>query len=419
MKTTMPERPYRVLFVASHPVQYCAPIFRRMAQHSQLDIQVAYCSLQGADAGADPEFGVEVKWDVPLLEGYPWVQVPNKSPRPELARFFGLVNPGLWRVIRSGRFDAVVIYTGYMCASFWIAAAAAKCGRIAFLFGTDATGLEPRDRNKFKILVKRWVLPGIFRMATVALAPSAATASYLRSLRMPADRIVMTPFVVDNDYWTSRAAAVDRTAVRSAWGVSDRGSVVLFCAKLQPWKRPQDILRAFARVHVPDAQLIMAGDGPLRSELEAEATRLGLARRVQFLGFVNQSQLPALYRSADLMVLPSEYDACPVVVCEAMLCGCPVIMSDKIRGRYELVRPDKTGFVYRCGDVGALAETLNTALSDPEKLRQMSEAVRDRMKTWSPRQNIEAHIHAFATAINRNGKDYRSETADLQPRLRA
>jgi len=306
-----------------------------------------------------------------------------------------------------------------MCASFWITAAAAKRHRIALLFGTDATSLEPRDRNRLKVRVKQWILPAIFRMATVALAPSAATADYLRNLGVPDDRIVITPFVVDNDYWASRAAAVDRLAVRSAWGISDRRSIVLlFCAKLQPWKRPQDVLRAFAQANVPDAHLIIAGDGPLRAELEAEASRLKIAGRVQFLGFVNQSQLPALYRSADVMVLPSEYDPCPVVVCEAMLCGCPVILSDKIRGRLELVRSGDTGFIYPCGDVDALADTLQRALSDRHKLSQMSEAAGNRMKTWSPRENIEAHICAVKASAVPKRRNCSREAPDLQPRLR-
>ncbi len=89
-----------------------------MAQHPQLDIQVAYCSLQGAESGLDAEFGVQVKWDVPLLEGYPWIQVANKSPWPRLGRFFGLINTSLWNLVSKGGFDAVVVYTGYAYASF-------------------------------------------------------------------------------------------------------------------------------------------------------------------------------------------------------------------------------------------------------------------------------------------------------------
>jgi hypothetical protein len=63
----MSERRFRVLAIASHPVQYAAPIFRLMAQHPQLDFQVAYCSMRGAEAAHDPEFGRSVTWDIPLL----------------------------------------------------------------------------------------------------------------------------------------------------------------------------------------------------------------------------------------------------------------------------------------------------------------------------------------------------------------
>src|SRR5215813_10731044 len=110
---------YRVLMVAAHPVQYMAPVFRRMAKHPQLSVQVAYCSMRGAESGVDPEFGREVKWDVPLLDGYEWVQVPNKGRGDE--SFWGLNNPGLKELIRDGGFDAVLCLTGYVRASFWIA----------------------------------------------------------------------------------------------------------------------------------------------------------------------------------------------------------------------------------------------------------------------------------------------------------
>src|SRR6476469_3008814 len=115
----MPENRLRVLFVASHPVQYQSPIFRRMAQHPRLEIRVAYCSLQGAEPALDPGFGIELSWDVPLLQGYSWINVPNRSRRSR-GGFFGLVNPGLWSLIGSAEYDAVVVYTGYVCLSFWI-----------------------------------------------------------------------------------------------------------------------------------------------------------------------------------------------------------------------------------------------------------------------------------------------------------
>ena len=120
----MPDRRFRVLAVASHPVQYMAPIFRRMASHPALDLHVAYCSLRGAEPTHDPEFAANVQWDVPLLDGYTWTHVPNRGSGRE--SFFGLCNPGLWSHIRRGNFDAVLCFTGYRCATFWIARLAAK-----------------------------------------------------------------------------------------------------------------------------------------------------------------------------------------------------------------------------------------------------------------------------------------------------
>lgn len=360
-----------------------------------LDIQVVYCSLQGAEAGIDPEFGVEVKWDVPLLDGYPWVCLKNSSPHPGLGRFFGFLNFGLWKLVRDGKYDAVVLYTGYVYASFWITILAALRSGTPLLFGTDATSIDPRSGQRWRIWVKKLLLPRVFRIATVAIAPSSATAEYLRSLGVAPQRVVVTPFVVDNDYWTKRAKLVDRIAVRSEWGCSDREPVVLFCAKLQPWKRPQDVLQAFAKANVRDALLIMAGEGTMKEELAGEAKRLGISERVKFLGFVNQSDLPALYSAADVMVLPSEYDPCPVVVCEAMLCGCPVILSDKIRGRFELVHPGETGFIYPCGNQNALAAILRDVLTHPNKLQLMRKPVQKRMETWSPTQNIQELVKAI------------------------
>ncbi len=400
---------YRVLLVSSHPVQYAAPLYRRMAQDPRLDILVAYCSLQGAEKGMDPEFGIEVAWDVPLLDGYPWVQVPNRSPRPGLGRFFGLVNPRLWKLVREGRFDAVVNFTGYAYASSWIVFAAAKRWGTALLFGTDVPTLQSRTSQPWKAWLKRFVLPLIFRLADTVIVSSTGARRLVQSLGIPEQRIVLTPLVVDNDWWLQQTQQVDRAAVRAQWGIPEKASVVLFCAKLQPWKRPQDVLRAFAQADVPKAYLIFAGEGPLRQSLEEEAKALGIAERVRFLGFINQSRLPAVYCAADLLVLSSDYEPFGVVLNEAMLCGIPVVVSDRVGARYDLVREGETGFVYPCGDVDALARILQEILPDRERLRRMGEAARRRMETWSPRENVEAFVQAVERAVTRKGQRAKGE----------
>jgi glycosyltransferase involved in cell wall biosynthesis len=395
------QRPLRVLFVVSHPVQYSSPMFRLYANDPRLEILVAYCSLQGAEARIDPDFGVEVKWDVPLLEDYPWILVKNRSWRPGLGSFFGLFNPGIWGLIRRGNFDAVVFYTGYVYATFWIAVSAAKLTGVPVLFGTDATSLQPRDAKRWKLPIKRFLLPKIFRLAEVVIIPSEAGRQYILSMGISDSRVVLTPFVVDNAWWGERASEVDRSAVRRAWGVPEVASVVLFCAKLQPWKRPDDVLNAFAKANVEGTYLVFAGDGPMRASLEASAKTLGIAERVRFLGFVNQTGLPAVYRSADLFVLPSEYDPCPAVVCEAMLCGCPVVLSDEIRGRFDLVEDGETGFIYPCGNIDLLAGIVANSLRDRAKLAELSHRAVKRMETWSARENVEGLVMAVERASSR------------------
>src|ERR1700722_2399807 len=392
------QSPIRVLFVASHPVQYSAPMFRRLMTRPQVQIQVAYCNLQRDEGQFDPGFGIDVKWDTPLLEGYPWIAVKNRSISPGLNSFFGLFNPGIWRLASREKFDAIVLYTGYICATFWIALAAAKWNRVPVLFGTDAHELTARDRKSWKVWAKRLFWPRLFRLADVVLAPSSGTVSLMRSVGVPDDRIVLTPYCVDNDWWTRQSADVNRKAIRDRWNVPEDAIVVLFCAKLQSWKRPEDLLRAFAKISDIEAYLIFAGEGPSRPTLESEALALGISARVRFLGFVNQSGLPEIYTASDLFVLPSEYEPFGVVVNEAMLCGCSVIVSDRVGARFDLVREGETGFVFPCGDIEALSAALNRAIQSPRRLRKMGESSRERMTHWSPGDNILGFENALILA---------------------
>jgi glycosyltransferase involved in cell wall biosynthesis len=378
----------RLLIVGSHVVQYSSPIFRQIAASTRLDILVAYCSLQGAQSGIDSGFGVEVSWDIPLLDGYPWVHVPNRAPRPEIGRFFGLLNPGLWKIVRDGKYDAVLV-SGYFYASAWITILAAKWYGKPILFTTDGHDLRTwTTQSRWKLWFKKFLVRRIFSLGEIVLAGSSGTVEYVRSLGLGRERVVLVRNVVDNAWWTKRAAEVDRDAVRRAWRIPVSAIVVLFCAKMQPWKGPQDLLEAFARAKLENSYLVFAGDGPLRASLEQLAHALGVSERVRILGFVNQSQLPPVYTASDLLVLPSLYESFGFVVNEAMLCGCPVAVSDRVGAKFDIVRQGETGCIFPAGDVDALAAVLRDVLPDTEKRRRMGAAARKRMETWSPREYV-------------------------------
>lgn len=388
----------RLLLVSSHVVQYASPMYREIVRDGRLDIVVAYCSLQGAQTGTDPGFGVEVTWDIPLLEGYPWVAVPNRSLRPRLGSFFGLFNPGLWRLIRDGNFDAVYV-SGYFYASAWIAILAAKRHRVPVLFTTEAHSMRSwMAQSRWTIAFKKFLVRRILSLGEILLTVSTGAAMQLRRLGFSSERVVLTPYTVDNAWWSRRAEQADKDAVRAAWKISPEASVVLFCAKLQPWKAPQDLLQAFAQANVPNLFLVFAGEGPLRAHLERLAYMLGIRGRVRFLGFVNQSQLPSVYRAADLQVLPSLYEPFGLVVNEGMLCGLPAAVSDRVGAKFDLIREGENGYVFPAGNVGVIATILRDFFSDSNKRARMSAAARERMKTWSPLEYVEGLVQAVELA---------------------
>jgi glycosyltransferase involved in cell wall biosynthesis len=388
----------RVLVLVTHVIPYGSSLFKLLASDPRLDLLVAYCSMQGAETGIDPEFGIEIRWDTSLLEGYPWVHVPNRSPRPALGRFFGLVNPGLWRLIRSQSFDAVVIYTGYMYASFWITCFAAKSRGIPVLISSDSSSLHQREGKRWKALIKPFILRGVYRYVDVLMAASQPVKDLAMRLGKPQEEIALIRFGVDKDAWRTRLEKFERDSVRISWNVPLNALVTLYCAKLQPWKRPLDLLRAFAKANVPGSYLVYAGEGPERADLEREVVSLGIAARVRILGFVNDSQLPGTYKAADLFVLPSEYDPCPLVIPEAMFTGLPVLLSDAVIGRLEMIDPGNSGYPYPCGDIDTLAALLRKVLEDSALLRHLRKGVARQMERWTAADMLDSWVGAIELA---------------------
>jgi glycosyltransferase involved in cell wall biosynthesis len=382
-------------------VPYASPLFRHLAQDPRVEILVAYCSLQGAERSLDPEFGIEVQWDEPLLDGYPWVALSGKVPSPGVRSLFGLWDSKLWSLIRGSSFDAVVIYTGYMRPAFWQTLLAAKSCGTPVVISSDSTVLQPRDQARWKRPLKPFILGSVYRSADVLMAGSPAGARLAIQLGMPRERIMVIRSGADKEAWVARADKSDPLAVRASWNVPAHAPVVFYCAKLQPWKRPLDLLHAFSMANIAGAYLVMAGDGPLRKELEEEVRHRNLQDRVRLLGFVNTSQLPGCYKAADLFALCSEYDPCPLVVPEAMFSGIPVILSDAVLGRLDMIHEGISGYSYPCGDVAALAAILTKVLSDPVLLEQLKVGVRRQMESWTMADCLDSWVGAIEIAHRR------------------
>ena len=180
------------------------------------------------------------------------------------------------------------------------------------------------------------------------------------------------PYAVDNEFFLTAAerARPNRERLRAELGLNPGRAVILFASKMQPHKRAADLLEAYARlspdgVAEPAAYLVFAGDGEERASLERRARELKWDS-IQFIGFRNQSELPAMYDLCDLFVLPSEHEPWGLVVNEAMNAGKPVIVSDRVGAGPDLIEDGVNGFVYRTRDVAALADRLRRLVDSSE-----------------------------------------------------
>lgn len=155
------------------------------------------------------------------------------------------------------------------------------------------------------------------------------------------------------------------------------GPRVLFVGRLAAVKGAPLLLRAFAAQagHHPGARLAIVGDGPDRAALEAEARALGLADRVDFLGYQPQGAVAQELSRSDMLVLPSFAEGVPVVLMEAMAATLPVIAS-RVAGVPELVEDGVSGFVTPPGDLATLTDRLGRLLADADLRARMGAAGR-------------------------------------------
>ncbi|WP_310736982.1 glycosyltransferase family 4 protein [Natranaeroarchaeum sulfidigenes] len=140
---------------------------------------------------------------------------------------------------------------------------------------------------------------------------------------------------------------------------------VLFVGRLVEGKGPQYAIDAIERVRAdhPDARLYLVGDGPLHEELEADVEERGLESAVEFLGLVEYDNMPKVFRTANVLLLPSRAEGFPRVVMEAMASGTPVVCTD-LDQIVDFV--SGAGETVEWGDVVSMGSALGRILSDPQ-----------------------------------------------------
>ncbi|ETW98283.1 MAG: hypothetical protein ETSY1_19370 [Candidatus Entotheonella factor] len=355
----MPSRsqPYRLGILASHPIQYHSPWFRHLARH--LDIEVWYAHRASAQDQADAGFGIGFDWDIPLLQGYPYRWLRNVAAKPSLQTFRGCDTPDVYRLCRRDRLDAVLVF-GWQHKSALQAVRACWRQRLPVLMRGDSHLLTARSRFKsaLKYAPYRWLLPRL----SGHLYVGARNKAYLEHYGVPPQRLFFAPHCVDNAYWAAAAEQAEQQGapaqLRAQWGIPPDGFVCLFVGKMLAHKRAEHVIQACTHLLHTSAgtnvYVICVGDGPLRPQLQRLACSQG--KRIFFAGFQNQRDLPAFYRTADVLILPSrEKETWGLVVNEAAACGTPAIVCDAAGCAPDLIDEGATGYTYPFGDIRALS----------------------------------------------------------------
>ena len=397
----MIKRSVKLAVVCTHPIQYYSPWFRFLAEQAprlglglrlgnaeetKNSFEVFYAHKQTAKGQAEAGFGVEFEWDVPVLEGYPYRFLKNVSKRPGLEWFGGCDCPEIGEILVREGFTHVLLI-GWHKKVFWQAFWAAKKVGIKLLSRGDSQlgmTISPLKRA-VKYLPYRFLLPRF----DAHLFVGQRNFAYLRHYEVPKERLFFSPHFVDNEWWSGRAKAADAGGGKRE---VERSVKFLFAGKFIPKKRVIDLLDAAA--DVPEASVVLVGDGPLRGQLEERAARPDLKGRVEFAGFKNQQELPAYLAAADCLVLPSDgTETWGLVVNEAMACGTTAIVSTACGCQPDLIVEGETGYSFPLGDTHALTDRLR--LFGQNKDRDWGSAVRKKVAEYSMAQATDGLMKAI------------------------
>lgn len=381
----------RLAIIGSHPVQYYAPWFRHLSSASGLESKVFYLWDFGVQENFDPGFQASFRWDIPLLDGYDHAFVPNQSPRPGTGHFWGLINPSLSREVSQWRPHAVLLF-GYAYGALVDFILRWDKKNIPLLMRGDSHRLFPQDTWKSR--AKDLLIRPFFRNFSAFLYCGKANYDYFLERGAGPEQLFFVPHALDaSRFHPGPKPDAEALALRRQWKLPPGHQAVLFAGKFEEKKRPLDLARAFVRAGIPGTRLIFVGSGPLEPGLKAIAAR---HPDIQVLPFENQSRMPAVYRAADLFVLPSygPAETWGLAVQEALSCGTPALVSTHVGCHPDLIR--ENGAVFEAGSIDALATALRQAFSPGQ------------IEAWRSRigAGLEPYSYTQATSGLRQALDY-------------
>jgi len=268
---------------------------------------------------------------------------------------------------------------------------------VATIHATEAgrhQGWLPDDMNKCIHSVEWWLA---HQAQKVLVCSSYMRWEVTRLLELAPSKVEVIPNGVDGSVWKAATRAV--TAARTRF--AGMGPLIGYAGRLVYEKGVQDLVSALPelrRRHL-GLRLVIAGDGPHKAELQAQAKALRVQRAISFTGFLGAGELPAVLAASNAVVVPSIYEPFGMVALEAASAGAPLAVA-RTGGLAEIVEPGVTGVTFPAKDSPALADAVSRLVTDEVSARRMATQARSMIAGRYGWKTIATSTHqAYAAAI--------------------
>lgn len=230
-----------------------------------------------------------------------------------------------------------------------------------------------RRRGLLKHVLRSGFLRLAFRGARAVLAAGRPAVEAIGRMGCPPEKLVNFPYFIDLDRYPFRP---NKEAAPLCFGT---------CARLHRDKGVDLALRALAAHRGHPFRYLVAGDGPEREPLRRLAADLGVADRVEWLGWIEAAALPDFYKRLHYLLHPARFEPFGVPVIEAMASGCAVIASDRTAAAVDRIRHGGNGLLHEAGSADALASAIAAALGATAEARlAMAHRARATSEQWPP-----------------------------------
>ncbi|MEN9573045.1 MAG: hypothetical protein RL514_900 [Verrucomicrobiota bacterium] len=353
-----------LLILESHPIQYRVPVYQCMERLRAGACKVVFGTDGAARGHHDPGFGREVKWDLPLLAGYPFEVLHNQIGA-TLDHRSSLHGKGVFALLQRERPSALLLNGLVYHLDFSAYLGALRLGIPVWL--RSETQDAAFARAPWKSAVRRLCYQALYRPLRRAFFIGELNRRHLLRHGVRPERLRPARYCVADPLRDapSRDKEQRRRALRQRFGLREQEVVVAFFGKLIPKKQPDLLFTALGQL--PSAlrqrvRLMFVGSGEMEAELRASGPN------AVFTGFINQSELADYYLAADIVVLPSRRmgETWGLVVNEALQAGCAVTVSDAV-GCAEEFKSWERVRVFPAGNAAQLAQCLTSLASLPRE----------------------------------------------------